>query len=124
MGDEGAVDLETAEKIGNLMSKVGTLTKQHNDITASKQITIEVPEFMAWAEFFYELAIGYINEGDKNVAGFLADAQRFFDATVSLTLGTTPLTAAPAAGGDSAGALGSSSGVEVVGVSRSRVEES
>lgn len=122
MGDDKEITLETAETIAGLMSKVGTLTKQHNDITASKQITIEVPEFMAWAEFFYELAIKYIDEGDGNVAGFLGEAQAFFNATVSLTLGPVVPPASSEAGGDSAGALGSGSGVEVVGVPRTGVE--
>jgi hypothetical protein len=127
LGEEQEISMERATDIGNLMSKVGTLTKQHNDITASKQITIEVPEFMAWAEFFYELAIRYIDEGEGNVAGFLGEAQTFFNATVSLTLGPASAAVAPTsleAGGDSAGAIGSSSGVEVVGLSRSRVEDS
>ena len=123
LGEDGEISMEKANDIANLMSKVGTLTKQHNDITASKQITIEVPEFMAWAEFFYELAIKYIDEGDGNVAGFLGEAQAFFNATVSLTLGPVVPPAPPEAGGDSNGALGTGSGVEVVGISRTGVED-
>ena len=127
LGEEGEISMERATEIGNLMSKVGTLTKQHNDITASKQITIEVPEFIAWAEFFYELAIRYIDEGEANVAGFLGEAQAFFNATVSLTLGPASAAVVPAAsavGGDGNGALGASGSVEVAGVLRSRVEDS
>jgi hypothetical protein len=126
LGEDQDISMERATEIANLMAKVGTLTKQHNDITASKQITIEVPEFIAWAEFFYELAIRYIDEGEGNVAGFLGEAQAFFNATVSLTLGPASAAVIPAsseAGGDSAGALGTSGGVEVVGVPRTGVED-
>jgi len=126
LGEDQEISMERATEIANLMSKVGTLTKQHNDITASKQITIEVPEFIAWAEYFYELAIRYIDEGEGNVSGFLGEAQTFFNATVSLTLGpasASVLAAAPAAGGDSDGEVGSGSGVEVAGVLRTGVED-
>lgn len=125
MGVDKEITLETATDIANLMSKVGTLTKQHNDITASKQITIEVPEFIAWAEFFYELAIKYIDEGDGNVAGFLGEAQSFFNATVSLTLGpaTVDVPTAPSARGDGSGEVGAVGGVEVVGLPRTGVED-
>ena len=122
LGSDEPITPERAQEIGTLMSKVGQLTKQHNDITASKQITIEVPEFMAWAEFFYELAIKYIQDGKGNVAGFLGEAQQFYNATVTLTIGDEQVQAQARRDGD--GAIGLGSGVEVVGVSRTGVEES
>lgn len=122
LGSDEPITPERAQEIGTLMSKVGQLTKQHNDITASKQITIEVPEFMAWAEFFYELAIKYIQDGKGNVAGFLGEAQQFYTATVTLTIGDEQVQAQ--ARRDSNGASGSGGGVEVVGLPRSGVEES
>lgn len=126
LGEDQEISMERATEIANLMSKVGTLTKQHNDITASKQITIEVPEFITWAEYFYELAIRYIDEGEGNVSGFLGEAQTFFNATVSLTLGPASAVVLPASlevGGDSDGEVGPSSGVEVAGVLRTGVED-
>jgi len=122
LGSDEAITPERAQEIGALMSRVGQLTKQHNDITASKQITIEVPEFMAWAEFFYELAIKYIQDGKGNVAGFLGEAQQFYNATVTLTIGDERVQAQARRDGD--GALGDGSGVEVVGLPRTGVEES
>lgn len=122
LGEDEEITPARAQEISNMMSKVGGLVKQHNEITASKQISIEVPEFMAWAEFFYELAIKYIQDGKGNVGGFLTEAQQFYNATVTLTLGDADTQAQ--ARRDSAGALGQGSGVEVVGVSRTGVEES
>ena len=95
-----------AQQIGSMMTRIGTLTKQHNEITAKKAISIGVPEFMAWAEYFYELAIKYIKEGDKDVHGFLSDAQQFYNATVTISIGG----AGAGPRGDSAGALGTGGG--------------
>lgn len=107
LGEDGEIDAEVAQQIGNLMTKVGQLTKIHNDIVSAKKIAIEVPEFMAWAEFFYELAIGYIEDGKGDVHGFLTDAEQFFNATVTLTIGDAETQAQ--ARRDSAGALGQGS---------------
>lgn len=108
LADDEEITPARAQEIGNLMSKVGSLTKQHNEITSSKQISIEVPEFMAWAEYFYELAIKYIQDGKGDVGGFLRDAQQFYNATVTLTIGDADTQAQ--ARRDSAGALGQGSG--------------
>jgi hypothetical protein len=107
LADDEEITPARAQEIGNLMSKVGSLTKQHNEITASKQISIEVPEFMAWAEYFYELAIKYIQDGKGDVAGFLRDAQQFYNATVTLTIGDSETQAQ--ARRDSSRALGQGS---------------
>lgn len=108
LADDEPITPARAQEIGNLMSKVGSLTKQHNEITASKQISIEVPEFMAWAEYFYELAIKYIQDGKGDVGGFLGEAQQFYNATVTLTIGDADTQAQ--ARRDSVGALGQGSG--------------
>lgn len=108
LADDEEITPARAQEIGNLMSKVGSLTKQHNEITANKQISIEVPEFMAWAEYFYELAIKYIQDGKGDVGGFLGEAQQFYNATVTLTIGDADTQAQ--ARRDSAGALGQGSG--------------
>ena len=87
MGENGDVDPARVQELGSLMSRVGNLTKQHNDIMEKRKITIEVPEFIAWAEHFYELAIRYIQEGEKNVQGFLSEAESYYNATVTLKVG-------------------------------------
>ena len=106
LGEDTEITPARAQEIGGLMSKVGALTKQHNEITEKKSIAIEVPEFMAWAEFFYELAIKYIIDGEGNVPGFLSEAQQFYNATVTLTIGDTDTQAQ--ARRDSTRALGQS----------------
>jgi hypothetical protein len=90
MGEDGAVDPARVQELGALMTRVGNLTKQHNDIMEKRKITIEVPEFIAWAEHFYELAIRYIMDGEKDVQGFLQEAQSYYNATVTLTVGLSP----------------------------------
>lgn len=88
LGIEGEeVVASSAVDLGALMTRVGNLTKQHNDIMEKRKITIEVPEFIAWAEHFYELAIRYIQDGEKNVQGFLSEAQSYYNATVTLKVG-------------------------------------
>ncbi len=107
LGEGSEIDADAAQQIGNLMTKVGQLVKTHNEIMSAKKIAIEVPEFMAWAEFFYELAIGYIESGKGDVHGFLTDAEQFFNATVTLTIGDEQTQAT--ARRDSAAALGNGS---------------
>jgi hypothetical protein len=87
LGIDEDVDMETAQSLAGMMAKVGVLVKQHNDIIEKKSIAIEVPEFMAWTEFYHELSIRYILKGDRDVAGFLLEARQFFDATVTLSIG-------------------------------------
>jgi len=87
MGENGDVDPARVQELGSLMTRVGNLTKQHNDIMEKRKITIEVPEFIAWAEHFYELAIRYIQDGEKDVQGFLSEAQSYYNATVTLKVG-------------------------------------
>jgi len=97
MGDgEDEDDISTrmssadAASLGALMTRIGNLTKQHNEIMEKRKITIEVPEFIAWAEHFYELAIRHIMDGEKDVQAFLQEAQSYYNATVTLTVGLTP----------------------------------
>jgi len=107
LGEGAEIDSDVAQEIGNLMTKVGQPVKIHNEIVSQKKIAIEVPEFMAWAEFFYELAIGYIESGKGDVHGFLTDAGQFFNATVTLTIGDEQTQAT--ARRDSSSALGDGS---------------
>lgn len=86
-GTEGDMSLNQAKEIGSLMSRVGNLTKQHNEIMEKRKIQIEVPEFIAWAEHFYELAIKYILDGEKDIQGFLTEAKSYYDATVTIKVG-------------------------------------
>lgn len=85
--DEGGMNTTAAKEIGALMSRIGNLTKQHNEIMEKRKISIEVPEFIAWAEHFYELAVKYILDGEKDVRGFLQEAQSYYNATVTLKVG-------------------------------------
>ena len=87
MGSDEEVTMQTAQEVAGMMAKIGVLAKQHNDIVEKKSISIDVPEFMAWTEFYHELSIRYILAGDKNVAGFRREARQFFDATVTLSIG-------------------------------------
>ena len=94
IGDDEEVGPTYATDLGSLMTRVGNLTKQHNEIMEKRKITIEVPEFIGWAEHLYELAIRYIMDGEKDVQGFLQEAKSYYNATVTLTVGLT-------SGGDS-----------------------
>ena len=89
-GDDPDITASDTAALGTLMTRIGTLTKQHNDIMEKRKITIEVPEFISWAEHFYELAIRHIMDGEKDVQGFLQEAQSYYNATVTLTVGLTP----------------------------------
>lgn len=88
--EDPKMTMDRAKEVGSLMSRVGNLVKQHNEIMEKRKITIDVPEFIAWAEHFYELAIRYIMEGEKDIQGFLQEAQSYYNATVTLSLGLTP----------------------------------
>lgn len=87
-GDE-PLSVNAAKEIGALMTRVGTLTKQHNEIMEKRKITIEVPEFILWAEHLYELAIKYILDGERDVKSFLREAESYYNATVTLKVGPT-----------------------------------
>jgi len=87
---DGDLSLTQAKEVGALMSRIGNLTKQHNEIMEKRKIQIDVPEFIAWAEHFYELAIKYILDGTKDVQGFLTEAKSYYDATVTLKVGVDP----------------------------------
>lgn len=82
-----AISVNDAKELGSLMSRIGAITKQHHEIMEKRKISIEVPEFIAWAEHFYELAIKYILGGEKDIQGFLAEAKSYYDATVTIKVG-------------------------------------
>lgn len=85
--DEEEITPERANQIGALMTRIANMIKQHNDIQEKRRISIEVPEFMAWSEFFYELAVEHIERSGGDVAAFLRDAQTFYDRTVTIVVG-------------------------------------
>lgn len=85
--DEEEISPDRAAQIGALMTRIANMVKQHNDIQEKRRISIEVPEFMAWSEFFYELAVEHIERSGGDVAAFLRDAQSFYDRTVTIVVG-------------------------------------
>lgn len=103
---------ERAMQIVGAMSKIGTLNKQHNDIQSSKKLTIDIHEFMVWAEHLYEMAIKYIAGRDGNVAGFISEAESFFSGTIQSITGV------------SSPSVGDGGAIEAGSVARSGVEES
>ncbi len=84
---EGELSLNQAKELSAIMSRIGNLVKQHNEIMEKRKVSIEIPEFIAWAEHFYELAIKYILDGEKDVQGFLSEAKSYYDATVTIKVG-------------------------------------
>lgn len=87
LDEDDEISRDVAQEIGTMMTRIANMVKQHNDIQEKKRISIEVPEFMAWAEFFYDLAVRHIQEAGGDVAGFLNDAQAFYDRTVTIVVG-------------------------------------
>lgn len=85
--DDGELSLNQAKELSAIMSRIGNLVKQHNEIMEKRKVSIEIPEFIAWAEHFYELAIKYILDGEKDVQGFLSEAKSYYDATVTIKVG-------------------------------------
>lgn len=114
--DEEEISPATAEKIAAMMTRVANMIKQHNDIQEKRRIAIGVPEFMSWAEFFYELAVKHILEAGGDPAPFLRDAQTFYDRTVTIVVG-------PEAGRNRLGAGGEVGGLSNEGVPRPRLED-
>jgi hypothetical protein len=84
---EDEITPRVANDIGASMTRVANMIKQHNDIQEKRRISIEVPEFMAWAEYFYELAVKHIIEAGGDPAPFLRDAGTFYDRTVTIVVG-------------------------------------
>ena len=84
---EGDLSLNQAKELSSIMTRIGNMVKQHNEIMEKRKVSIEIPEFIAWAEHFYELAIKYILDGDKDVQGFLSEAKSYYDATVTIKVG-------------------------------------
>ncbi len=94
---------DRAQEIVATMSRVGTMIKQHHDITEGQKIMIEVPQFMEWAEFLYELAIKHILAVGGDTRAFLSEAQQYYTGAVSIVTGN----------GNSAPALGPGDSVEI-----------
>lgn len=84
---DGELSLNQAKELSAIMSRIGNLVKQHNEIMEKRKVSIEIPEFIAWAEHFYELAIKYILDGEKDIQGFLSEAKSYYDATVTIKVG-------------------------------------
>lgn len=76
-----------AVEIAGMMQKIANMTKQYEDIQERRRISIGVPEFMQWADYFYELAVRHIQEAGGDPALFLRDAQQFYDRTVTIVVG-------------------------------------
>jgi hypothetical protein len=85
--DDSVMDSNTAKQVVDAMRSLSTMIKQYNDITAGQKIVIEVPQFMEWAEAFYELAIKYIIASNGDVRAFLAEAQHYYDNAVTIVTG-------------------------------------
>lgn len=86
-GEEIRVSPDRAAEVISALSRIGTLIKQHHDVTAGQRITIEVPQFMEWAEFTFALAIRYLQEANGDVRGFLRDAQAYYGTAVAAATG-------------------------------------
>lgn len=115
LDEDDEISPERAQQIGAMMTRVANMIKQHNDIQEKKRISIDVPEFMAWADFFYELAVKHLEEAGGDVPAFLRDAQSFYDRTVTIVVG-------PTAGRNSLGAGGQVGAESDAGVSRPVIE--
>ena len=88
IGDErDDLSIEQAKEVGALMTRVGNLTKQYNEMVEKRKLSIGIPEFISWSEYLYELAVKYILDGEKNVNGFLQEAEGYYSATVTVHLG-------------------------------------
>jgi hypothetical protein len=88
--DDATITPDRAQDIINAMSRVSNMIKQHHDITVGQKITIEVPQFMEWAENLYELAIKYLMAVGGDVRGFLAEAQQYYSSAVAIVTGDSP----------------------------------
>lgn len=110
---EGEEDItpQRAIDLAAMMTRIANMIKQHNDIQEKRRISIEVPEFMAWAEYFYELAVKHILQAGGDPAPFLRDAQTFYDRTVTIVVGAQ-------AGGNRLGTGGEVSDLSNEGVPR------
>lgn len=90
LAEDAVISADRAQEIITAMGRIGTLIKQHHDITEGQKIMIEVPQFMEWAEHLYELAVRYIQESGGDVRGFLAEAQGYYSGAVAIVTGDSP----------------------------------
>lgn len=88
--EESVITPDRAQEIVSGMARISTMIKQHHDITEGQKITIEVPQFMEWAEHLYELAIKYILATNGDVRAFLAEAQQYYSHAVGIVIGDSP----------------------------------
>ncbi len=88
--EDAVISPERAQEIIMSMARIGTLIKQHHDITEGQKIMIEVPQFMEWSEHLYELAIKYLLAANGDVRGFLAEAQQYYSGAIAIVTGDSP----------------------------------
>ena len=88
--EDALIGPERAQEIIMSMARIGTMIKQHHDITEGQKIMIEVPQFMEWSEHLYELAIKYLLQANGDVRGFLAEAQTYYAGAIAIVTGDSP----------------------------------
>jgi len=88
--EDALISPERAQEIITAMARIGTMIKQHHDITEGQKIMIEVPQFMEWSEHLYELAIKYLLAANGDVRGFLAEAQQYYSSAIAIVTGDRP----------------------------------
>lgn len=89
LGEDAEIDVERATQIASTMSRIGTLVKQHHDITEGQRLVIDVPQFMEWAEFLYTLAVRHIQLAGGDVGGFLSEAQSYYTSAIGTVIGNS-----------------------------------
>lgn len=98
LGEDEMIPPDRMQEIVQAASRIGTLIKQHHDVTEGQKLVIEVPQFMQWAEHMYVLAIKYIQLAGGNPRDFLTEAEAYFTYAVGSAIGDG--VAALGAGGD------------------------
>ncbi len=89
MESDTTLSQEKGFQIISAMRAIGTMIKQHHDMTEGQKITIEVPQFMQWAEDMLEIAVKYIEDAGGDVRGFLTEIQHYYSSSVSLITGNS-----------------------------------
>lgn len=87
LGENETITPDRAQDVVASLSRIGTLIKQHNDITEGQRLVIEVPQFMAWAEHLYTLALSYIQAAGGDTRGFLSEAQSYYTSAIGSVVG-------------------------------------
>lgn len=116
LGDDELLTPDRVNDVVSAMRGIAGMIKQHHDMTEGQKIVIEVPQFMAWAEDFYVLAIRYIKNAGGDVGGFLREAQNYYATTVGQVVDV-------GIGGDGPAALGNGGPSEAEDALRPELEE-